>query len=448
MAAAGAMHPRPDSPSTRAVVQGLSYDGRGIARINSKTVFIEGALPCEEVGFRILRQCREYDEARLQEIHQASPEHVPLHCEHFCVCEGCALQHLPPVVQIVSKQQTLLDNLKRIRDVEPRDILPPLTGPVWDYRRRARLSVHRMSAKQGVFVDFVEKHTPHVTNTNRCETLHPKIGFLIKPFAILIGSLRIAGRIPQVEVAVGEVASVLVLRTLSRPNAADRRRLFEFEQEHDLRFYLQPGGEDTAVPLGGARIDLNYRLPDWNIEIAFEPADFIQVNSEINRQLVNHAITLLQAQPQQQVLDLFCGLSNFTLPSARVARDAVGVDVEAGLISRARANGARNGLANVKFHRADLFADLKDESWLRQTYDRLLLDPPRAGASGILRQMDRKLPPRIVYVSCHPATLARDASILVHEYGYRLLSAGVLDMFPDTTHVESMAVFTREEARA
>ncbi len=429
------------NPVSRGHVEALSHDGRGIICINGKAVFIEGALPGEDVDLHIVRRRREYDEARLLGIHNKSIERVPPHCEHFGVCGGCALQHLAPAAQITSKQQTLLDNLKRIGYVQPQAILPPLTGPVWGYRRHARLSVHRGPSPEQVHVGFVEQHSKRVANIRRCETLHPKIGDLIESLAMLIGKLTIAERISQIEVAVGENATILVLRILSQPDRMDRIKLSEFEQTHDLHFYLQPDKRGSTIPLGTERTSLSYSLPDWNVEIAFEPTDFIQINGEIDRQLVKRAIEELQIKRQHRVLDLFCGLGNFTLPLARVSNAVVGIESEPGLVLRARANAERNGLTNISFYRADLFEDQNDVVWRQLPYDRLLLDPPRAGAREILTGFGSKLPQRIVYISCHPATLARDAGFLVHARGYQLLSAGVLDMFPHTAHVESMAVF-------
>ncbi|MHB8424104.1 MAG: 23S rRNA (uracil(1939)-C(5))-methyltransferase RlmD [Gammaproteobacteria bacterium] len=427
-------------------VEGLSHDGRGIARLDGKTVFIEGALPGEEISFRYLRRRRAYDEAQVLEIHRASPHRVEPRCSHFATCGGCAMQHLMPTAQLAIKQQALLDNLRRIGHVQPAEVLPPLTAPVWGYRRRARLSVRHVPAEGRVLIGFVGKNTPHVTDTRRCETLDPRVGELILPLAELLNTLSIADRIPQIEAAVDEVATVLVLRLLSGPSDADRKKLSDFERKHSVYLYLQPGSAETAEPLSGDRVTLSYRLVEWDVQIAFEPGDFIQVNSEINRQLVKRAIELLQVESRHQVLDLFCGLGNFTLPLARLAESVTDVEGEEGLVKRARANAQRNALNNVSFYQADLFADQSRAIWLRQPYDRLLLDPPRTGAHEILDQLGESGPPRIVYVSCHPATLARDAGTLVHARRYRLLAAGVLDMFPHTAHVESMAVFTREGA--
>ena len=428
-------------------VEDLSSDGRGIARLNSKAVFIEGALPGEDIDFQIVRRHREYDEARIRNIRKESVERVQPMCRHYGECGGCVLQHQSPAAQLAAKQKSLLDNLKRIGHVEPEVTLPPLTGPVWGYRRRARLSVHRAYSHAGVNVGFMEKHSKRITDMRRCETLHPNIGRIIEPLSALIGTLSIKDRIPQIEVAVGEKASVLVLRILAQPEKSDREKLSEFAQVHDVHFYLQPGNEDSAVSLVGENVQLSYSLSRWDLQINYEPSDFIQVNAEINQLLVWHALQELQVEPRHRVLDLFCGLGNFTLPLAKIATEVVGIEGENGLVSRARANATYNGVTNIQYYQDDLFKDQNHAAWLQQAYDRLLLDPPRAGAREILACFGSKLPPRIVYISCHPATLARDANYLVNECKYKILSAGVVDMFPHTAHVESMAVFVCEKGQ-
>lgn len=433
------------SQATAATVTALSHDGRGIARVGGKTLFIEDALPGEQVSYRLLHRRRDYDEARVVEVLESSAQRVQPICVHYGTCGGCALQHLEPAAQIAAKQETLLDNLRRIGGVEPDAVLPALTGPVWGYRRRARLSVRYVEGKGRLLLGFTERHRPFVTDTRRCEVLDPKVGGLIEPLAGLLGTLSIAARIPQVELAVGDNATVLVLRVLSEPTAADLEGLKSFERDHGLRFYLQPGEPKSAVPLHGDPVDLHYHLPEWSVDIHFMVTDFIQVNGEINRRLVALALEELGAEPGENVLDLFCGLGNFTLPLARITDKVTGVEGDAELVARARLNGECNGLGQVAFHQADLF-NLGTETWLQQRYDKILLDPPRAGAREIIGRFPGFCAKRVVYVSCHPATLARDAKILVQEQGYRLLKCGVLDMFPHTSHVESLAVFSRERS--
>lgn len=434
----------PDAVIENAMVETLTHDGRGIVRLEGKAVFVDGALPGERIDLQLLRRRRDYDEARVARLIQASPERVEPRCAHFGVCGGCTMQHLAPEAQLAAKQQTLLDNLRRIGHVQPDRILPPLAGPVWGYRRRARLSARYVPAKGRVLVGFVERGKPYVTDTRRCEILDPKLGALIEPLAELLSGLSIRDRVPQIEVAVGDINTVLVVRVLSEPSGRDRELLAGFEATHGVHVYLQPDAPDALEPLSGSTARLAYALPALDVELEFEPADFIQVNAEVNQRLIELALELLEVEPQHNVLDLFCGLGNFTLPLARIARTATGVEGDAGLIRRARRNAENNGFANAQFHCADLFAEVSEMPWASQRFDRILLDPPRAGAREIIARFGHFKAKRVVYVSCHPATLARDAGMLVNEQGYRLSAAGVLDMFPHTAHVESIALFERE----
>lgn len=433
----------PAAAASRIPVTALSHDGRGIARLAGKTLFIEGALPGEEVTFRVLRRKRDFDEAQALEILHASPQRVMPRCAQFGVCGGCALQHLELVAQVAAKQQTLLDNLKRIGGVTPDEVLPPLTGHPWGYRRRARLSVHA-DGPERVRVGFRERHHHRITATERCHVLDPKVGGLITPLAELIGSLSISASIPQIEVAVGDEATVLMMRVLSPPTDDDRRRLWAFEDQHGVRISLLADAHGPSSPLRGEPARLSYRLPESNVEIAFEPADFIQVNAEVNRRLVQLALQELEIGSADRVLDLFSGLGNFTLPMARHADAVTGIEGEARLVDRARANAENNGIRNAAFEQADLFAADQQGEWAKRHYDRILLDPPRAGAREVIARFPRFNARRLVYVSCHPATLARDAKTLVQSQGWRLARAGVLDMFPHTAHVESIAVFVRD----
>lgn len=424
-------------------IESLSHDGRGIARVNGKTVFVEGALPGERVSLQFYRRRRDYDEARIVTVGKASPDRVEPRCRHFGTCGGCVLQHLAPAAQLAAKQQTLLDNLRRIGRVEPETLMPPLHGPAWGYRRRARLSARLVTAKGRVLVGFVERGKSSVTDIRRCEILDPRVGALIQPLSELLGGTSIPDRIPQVELAVGDSAIVLVVRILRELNDRDRARFLEFEQRHGVCILLQTGQPDDLEAIS-ERPRLSYGIPEWGVDLEFQPVDFIQVNAEINRSLIARAMELLELEPSHRVLDLFCGLGNFTLPLARAAKSVVGVEGDAGLIHRARLNAERNGIGNVQFYRADLFAEeLPVQTWMRERYDRVLLDPPRAGAREIIANIDRLGARRLVYVSCHPATLARDAGLLVGQHNFHLISAGVLDMFPHTAHVESIAVFER-----
>lgn len=427
----------------RVVIESMSHDGRGIAHLDGKAVFVDGALPGEEVSFLYTGRSRKYDEGRLCEIFAASPERVEPRCAHFEICGGCSLQHQAEDRQIFSKQQTLLDNLVRIGKVQPQRVLDPLTGPVWGYRNKARLGVKFVRKKGRVLVGFREKRMPYLADIRRCEVLHPSVGERIGELAELIQGLQARERIAQIEVAVGDTVSVLVFRNLDPLCEADSRALCEYAQSTGLHIYLQPKGPDSIELLWPQTSQLSYRLPDYDVEIRFLPVDFTQVNPVINQPMIHQALSLLDLEGSNRVLDLFCGLGNFTLPMARSAAQVVGVEGDVGLVQRAKDNALHNGIENTEYHAVDLSDDPGAQSWMQQHFDRILLDPPRSGAQEIVRYLDRLGAERIVYVSCHPGSLARDAGILVNELGYRLDAAGVMDMFPHTTHVESMAVFVR-----
>jgi 23S rRNA (uracil1939-C5)-methyltransferase len=421
----------------------LSHEARGVARIEGKTVFVADALPGERVVLRRVGRHRNYDEAILEQVLSASPDRVTAACPHFGTCGGCALQHLDPAAQIAFKQSQLLENLARLGGVEPGRVLEPLTGPSWGYRRRARLGVKLVPRKGRVLVGFRERSAPYVADLHECRVLAPPVGDLIDPLSELIGGLTIAARVPQIDVAIADAACALVLRVLDPPAAIDLERLREFEAARGVRVYLQPGGADTVAPLVAGAPPLHYALPEFDVDIELEPTDFIQVNGVLNEAMVGRAAEHLDAGPGHAVLDLFCGLGNFSLPLARRAREVVGVDGDAGLVGRARRNAARNGLGNAAFYASDLFQDSAGAPWARRSYDRVLLDPPRAGAREVLPVVGRCGAGRVVYISCHPGSLARDAGLLVKDHGFRLAAAGVMDMFPHTTHVEAMAVFDR-----
>jgi 23S rRNA (uracil1939-C5)-methyltransferase len=423
-------------------VTSLSHDGRGVARADGKALFITGALPGERVSVRALRRHRSYDEATLDSLECASPSRVTPRCAHFGVCGGCSLQHLEPGAQIAAKQEHLLEEFRRTARVEPATLLPALTGTPWGYRRRARLGARFVAKKDRVVVGFRERAAPYVADLKRCEILAPPLGGLIEPLGAMLTGLGIRARIPQIEVAVADNATALVFRVLSPPAADDVAQMRAFGEEFGVQIYVQPGGTDSVTPLGDSQ-PLRYRLPDFDIELIFGPTDFVQVNGELNRSLVTRAIELLTPQPAEEVLDLFCGIGNFTLPLARHCACAVGVEGESGLIERARANADANRIENVQFYRADLAVIDGEPPWARRTFARVLLDPPRAGARAALPLIDRCGAARVVYISCHAGSLARDAGILVHDFGFRLESAGVIDMFPHTSHVESVAVFER-----
>lgn len=422
----------------RAEIESLTHDGRGVARLEGKAVFIDGALPGEQVAFEYCGRQRQFDEGVAVEILQPSADRVEPRCGHFGTCGGCSLQHLAPPAQIAAKQQTLLDNLQRIGGVQPGQVLAPITAEVWGYRRKARLAVKHVPKKGRVLVGFRERRNPYVTVMDHCPVLHPRYEALLLPLSELIGGLSRPDRIPQVELAMGDETAAMIFRLLEPPTDADLAALQAFGREHDQSIYIQTGGPDTIAPLPPTEV-LRYQLPDFEVDIEFLPQDFTQVNTAINRQMITQAVDLLDVQADEKVLDLFCGLGNFSLPIARRGAAVTGVEGAASLVQRAGQNAVANGLS-AQFHTADLEADLTAEPWFAGPYDKVLLDPPRSGAAQMSTQLARLGARKVVYVSCNPATLARDAGVLC-EQGYRLTHAGVMDMFPHTAHVESMAVF-------
>jgi 23S rRNA (uracil1939-C5)-methyltransferase len=423
----------------------LTHEAAGVARIDGKTVFVADALPGERVVLRRTHRQRKLDYAITEQVLRASPDRVTPKCPHFGLCGGCALQHLAPEAQLAFKQTQLLENLARLGSVQAERLLPPLRGPVWNYRRRARLGIKLVPRKGKVLVGFRERSSPYVADLHECHVLVEPVGALMTPLGQMVEQLSIASRVPQAEVAVADNAVVLVLRVLDAPNAADLERMAAFEREHAVRIYLQPGGPDTVAPLDPSRepAPLNYRLPAHDVTIDFEPTDFIQINGALNEAMIDRALEMLEPAPTDTVLDLFCGLGNFSLPLALRTAHVVAVEGDDALVGRARRNAARNNVTNVEFHVADLFKDVAGLPWTRRPYDRVLLDPPRAGAKEILPLVAASGAKRVVYISCHSGSLARDAGLLVREHGFRLTAAGVMDMFPHTTHVEAMAVFDR-----
>ena len=432
----------PQEP-VEAVVERLSHDGRGVARVDDKVTFIHGALPGERVMFRYTARRRDRDEGEVVEVLRASAERVPPKCPHFGLCGGCSLQHLDAGAQVVHKQQVLLDAFVRLGKVEPEQLLPPLVNETpWGYRRKARLGVKNVPRKGRVLVGFRERGSNFIATLDRCEVLHPKVGGALLDLSDHIGSLSRPDRIPQIEVAMDDEDCVLIFRVLDPLTEEDLDRLRAFGREKGFIIYLQPGGPDTVQPVSEAA-DLHYRLPAFDLAFHFDPSDFTQVNTEINRQMVSRAVELLDPAGEERVLDLFCGIGNFTLPLATRAREVVGVEGSRELVERARQNARRNALENVRFQVANLYECLDREPWLKESFDKALLDPPRSGAFEVLGHLPRLGVERIVYVSCYPGTLARDAGELVHRHGYRLVAAGVMDMFPHTAHVESIALFEK-----
>ena len=418
----------------------LNSDGAGVIR-SGKTAFVPGSLPGELVRFVRVRSSRSYDDAELIDVRVAAANRVTPRCAHFGICGGCSLQHLQAAAQLATKQLELGEALQRIGGVAPQRWLAPLAGPIWNYRRRARLGVRFVTKKARVLVGFRERLKPYIAEMQRCEILAAPLDGLIEPLAELIGCLSRPTDLPQIEVAVAQEAVALVLRIMSPLSEADVELLRGFERKHALHFYTQTGNYTTVRPLSEPAPRLHYSLPDFSIELDFQPTDFIQVNAALNRSLVARAVELLELDATSRVLDLFCGLGNFTLAMARRAGEVVGVEGDAGLVERARANARRNGLDNASFHVANLAEERAEmPPWLARPFSHVLLDPPRAGAKEMLPLLAKLAPERLLYVSCHPGTLARDVGILVAQYAYKLVAAGVVDMFPHTTHVESIAL--------
>ena len=402
-------------------------------------MFVEGALPGEDAEVRIFRQGRKFDVGAASALAHHAPGRREPRCPHFGVCGGCATQHADQPTQMAAKQRWLLDCLERIGKVKPASVLPIVEGEEWGYRHRARLSVRRVAKKGGVLVGFRERRSTYIADMRECPVLPASVSSLIPEMRKLVESLSVRERVPQIEVAVGDNATALVFRHLLPLTSEDHAAFREFAEKHGVHVWLQPGGPESAHPFAPGESDLHYSLP--GLKIHFRPTDFTQVNPAVNRTLVAKAIELLDPKPGERVADLFCGIGNFSLPLAQRGAQVIGLEGSRELVERARANALANGLV-AQFEVADLFRqDLAPFG----RFDKLLLDPPREGAVDIVKALPRQWPRRIVYVSCDPATLARDAGVLVHTQGFRLVAAGVANMFPHTAHVESITLFEREE---
>ncbi|MBF8269091.1 MAG: 23S rRNA methyltransferase [Gammaproteobacteria bacterium] len=435
-------HKKPLPEPVRATIDSLSHEGRGVAHLGGKAVFIDGALPGETVTFRYTRRRAKFAEGYAIDILQPSPRRAQPQCRHYTICGGCSLQHMPAADQIEHKQKVLLEQFRHIGNIEPEAILPPLRSPEWGYRRKARLGLKYVFKKEKLLIGFREKRSNYVADLETCEVLHPAIGKRITELQSFIRGLDCYDQIPQLEVAIGDNVTALIFRHLVELTVADRERLAAFQQQAQIAVYLQAGGPETVLPLNDqTATDLSYRLDQYGIEIHFRPDDFTQVNFAINNAMVARVIELLAPQSGDTVLDLFCGLGNFSLPVARQGAAVTGIEISVRLVQRARENATRNGISNVEFLAIDLMqADLAIPVF-KKTYNKILIDPPRNGAREIIEHLSFDGVDKLVYVSCNPATLARDAGILVRDKGLRLQQAGILDMFPQTSHVESIALF-------
>jgi 23S rRNA (uracil1939-C5)-methyltransferase len=437
-------------------VESLDLEAQGVARrADGKVVFIDGALPGERVQVQVSRKKNAWEQGPMSALGRESAQRVRPACPHFGLhagaCGGCKMQHLHPAAQVAVKQRVLEDNLQHLAKVRPEQLLRAMHGPAWGYRYRARLSVRYVAKKGEVLIGFHERKSRYVADMRECPVLPPQVSGMLLPLRALIGGMDQRDRLPQIELAAGDEVVALVLRHLEPLSAADASRLRDFAAHHGVQWWLQPGGPDTVHLLDAGGPTLAYGLPEFGVRMPFKPTDFTQVNPQINRVLVQRAIRLLGVEPEHRVIDWFCGLGNFSLPLARLAREVLGVEGSEALVQRARDNALANGCAErARFVAQNLFefgpADLQRHG----PADRWLIDPPREGAFALAKAVADvhasggfSLPGRIVYVSCNPATLARDAGLLVHQGGYRCSAAGVVNMFPHTAHVESLAVFDR-----
>lgn len=436
-------------------IESLDMEGRGVGHLQNedgtqgKVIFVEGALPGERVSFQSFRKKPKWEAATLAELHNESSLRVQPKCVYFGTCGGCAMQHLEPSAQVAVKQRVLEDNLWHLGKLHAETMMRPIYGPTWGYRYRARLSVRNVVKKGGVLVGFHERKSSYIADMKTCEILPPHVSAMLVPLRELVASLSIFEQMPQIELAVGENVTALVMRNMAPLTMEDQDKLRAFADLHRVQWWLQPKGPDTVYPFYPTDVQLHYVLPEFGVKMPFKPTDFTQVNHHINRVLVARALRLLEVQPEDRVADLFCGLGNFTLPLATQAREVVGIEGSTALTERALDNARINGLdAKTAFYSRNLFEATTEDFVALGKFDRMLIDPPREGAIavcqgivGLGEQHAEMRPKRIVYVSCNPSTLARDAGFLVHQGGYVLRQAGVVNMFPHTAHVESIAVF-------
>jgi 23S rRNA (uracil1939-C5)-methyltransferase len=428
------------------IIESLDHEARGITRQEGKAIFVDGALPGETVDYASFRRKPSYELAHLVSVVKPSTARVEPRCPHFGICGGCAMQHMDPSAQVAAKQRVLEDGLWHIGRVRPEGILPPIFGEPWGYRHRARLAVRKVERKGGMLIGFHEKRSSYIADMQTCAILPPHVSSMLMPLRDLIGALSIAERMPQLELAVGEHCTTLVLRILQPLTTGDENLLRVFADRHQVIFYLQPKGPDSVYrfyPEDGPR--LSYTLPEFSLELDFKPTDFTQVNHAVNRILVRRALGLLDPQPGERIADMFCGLGNFTLPIARSGARVVGIEGSPALVRRGKESAIANGLGDrVEFGVANLFECTEASVAQLGRFDKMLIDPPREGAIELVKALGADAPRRIVYVSCNPSTLARDAAVLVSVKAYRFKAAGVVNMFPHTAHVESIAVFERD----
>ena len=436
------------------IIESLDQEGRGVAHVDGKTIFIDGALPTEKVTYQITRSKSSYAFANVAEVIKQSNQRVTPKCPHFGLCGGCKLQHLDFAAQVAAKQRLLEADLWHIGKVKPENMLTPLYGPTWGYRHKARLSVKYVQKKERVLVGFNEKGTRFVADMNSCEVLVPRVSALIAPLQAMIFNLSIRDKIPQLELAVGESnisksgensVIVLIFRIMEPLLPNDEALLKAFADVHRVQVWTQTKGPDTIKPFYPLEGDgLQYSLPEFDLTYPFKPNEFTQVNPQINRVMIRRAMQLLAPKKGERIADFFCGIGNFTLPIARSGASVLGLEGLANLVERANESALLNQMSHAQFAVADLFKMTSESLAALGKQDKWLIDPPRDGAFELVQAITPESAPQIiVYVSCNPATLARDAGILVNEKGYRLSAAGVINMFPHTAHVESIALFEK-----
>jgi 23S rRNA (uracil1939-C5)-methyltransferase len=436
--------PLPTEP-VEIIIDSLSHEGRGVGKIDGKTVFVDRALPGETVQMQYTFQRGKFDEGRTISVENPNEQRVEPPCKHFAVCGGCSMQHLSTDAQIAHKQSILAEQLEHFANTMPREWLAPLQADLQGYRRKARLGVRYVIKKERTLIGFREKYSNYLADIEKCPVLVEHVSELLAPMSQLIDGLDCRLFIPQIEVACGDEQVALIVRHLQPLSEKDHVAWVEFAKQHEVIIFLQPKGPKTVHriwPVDDKDAQLNYRLKEYDLEMLMEPLDFTQVNASINNLMIPLAIGLLDVQPEDNVLDLFCGLGNFTLPLATKAKKVVGVEGVQEMVDRASKNAAHNHLENIEFYQADLTADLSDKDWLKRQYNKVLIDPARSGALEVIANIVKISPEKIVYVSCNPATLARDTGELV-KAGYKLIKVGVMDMFPHTTHVESIALFEK-----
>jgi 23S rRNA (uracil1939-C5)-methyltransferase len=424
-------------------IEAMSHEGRGITHVNGKTVFVFGALLGEKLLIQVQQSNRNFDQATTLEVIEASPQRIEPRCAAFQTCGGCSLQHLANDDQLALKQQSVLDMMAHAR-VDVGEVIPALRGDDWGYRKKARLGVKNVPAKGRVLVGFRERSAPFIADMLRCEVLIPQVGHRLELLSQLIGQLEARAQIPQIEVAADDNQVLLVFRHLQPLCEQDRKLLIEFAKAHDFLIQLQPGGPATVHNLYPQQQSLVFDpLGDGSLKIGFGALDFVQVNTGINQQMVAQALEFLDLQPQDRVLDLFCGLGNFTLPMARKCAQVTAIEVDTAMVERARGSAVANDIHNTEYHAVDLTSPETGYAWMQQEYDKILLDPPRSGAQEMAELIGKFNANCIVYVSCQPSSLVRDAAIICDQ-GYRMTHLGIMDMFPQTAHVESMAVFQQK----